>query len=110
MWRRRLDTQRSVLVSNTIEGQPPRCEAMTGLSAGQLTELVERVREVVGPEWEHPPVGRPHVLQPFTAVVAVSFGLRHNMGDEAFGCSQATITRYCEVLGPILRWVTWPER
>jgi hypothetical protein len=87
---------------------------MTGLSAGQLTELVDRVREVVGPEWEHPTVGRPHVLPLFTAVVAVSFGLRHNMADEVvaevFGCSQATITRYHEILAPILRWVTWPER
>lgn len=59
-----------------IEDQPPRGEAMTGLSTGQLTELVNRVREVVGPEWEHPPVGRPHVLALPAAVVAVLFGLR----------------------------------
>lgn len=95
-----------------IKGQPPRCERMTGLSSEQLAELVDRVREVVGP-WEDPPVGRPHVLPLFTAVVAVLFGLRHNMGDdllaEMFGCSQATITRYHQVLSPILRWVTRPE-
>jgi hypothetical protein len=48
-----------------------------------------------------------------TAVVAVLFGLRQNLPDdvvaEMFGCSQATITRYHEVLHPILRWVTRPE-
>jgi hypothetical protein len=46
-------------------------------------------------------------------VVAVLFGLRQNLPDdvvaEVFGCSQATITRYHEVLHPILRWVTRPE-
>lgn len=95
-----------------IEGQPPRCERMTGLSAGQLAELVARVREVVGP-WEKPAVGRPHVLPLTAAVVAVLFGLRHNLPDdvvaEVFGCSQATITRYHHLLHPILRWVTRPE-
>jgi hypothetical protein len=95
-----------------IEGQPPQCERMTGLRAGQLADLVERVREIVGP-WEDPPVGRPHVLPLFTAVVTVLFGLRHNMPDEVvaevFGCSPATITRYHEILQPILRWVTRPE-
>lgn len=97
-----------------IEDQPPHCEAMTGLSTGQLAELIGRVREVVGPEWERPAVGRPHVLALPAAVVAVLFGLRQNLADEVvgevFGCSQATITRYHEILGPILRWVTWPER
>ena len=48
-----------------------------------------------------------------TAVIAVLFGLRHNMGDEVvaelFGCSQATVTRYHDILQPILRWVTRPE-
>jgi hypothetical protein len=95
-----------------IEGQPPRAERMTGLSTRQLADLVSRVREVVGP-WENPPVGRPHVLALPAAVVAVLFGLRHNVADdvvgEVFGCSQATITRYHEILQPILRWVTRPE-
>jgi hypothetical protein len=40
-------------------GQPPRAERMTGLTSGQLAELVDRVREIVGP-WENPPIGRPH--------------------------------------------------
>ncbi len=96
-----------------IEGQPPRYERMTGLRAGQLAELVGRVRVIVGTEWEAPAVGRPHVLPLFAAVVAVLFGLRHNMPDdvvgEVFSCSQATITRYHQVLQPILRWVTHPE-
>jgi hypothetical protein len=87
---------------------------MTGLTAGQLTELVSRVREVVGSEWDKPTVGRPHVLSLFSAVVAVLFGLRRNLADEVvaevFTCSQATITRYHQRLRPILRWVTWPER
>jgi hypothetical protein len=85
---------------------------MTGLRRGQLADLVERVREVVGP-WEDPPVGRPHVLSLPVAVIAVLFGLRHNVSDEVvaevFGCSQATITRYHRVLQPIMRWVTRPE-
>jgi hypothetical protein len=89
-----------------IEGQPPRAERMTGLSAGQLAELLDRVRQIVGP-WEKPPVGRPHVLPLPAAVVAVLFGLRHNLADEVvaevFGCSQATITRYHHLLHPILR-------
>ena len=77
---------------------------MTGLRAGQLAELVDRVREIVGVEWEQPPVGRPHVLPLPTAVAAVLFGLRHNLPDEVvaevFGCSQATITRYHDLLQP----------
>lgn len=48
-----------------------------------------------------------------TAVIAVLFGLRHNLPDEVLaevlGCTQATITRYHEILQPILRWVTRPE-
>ena len=99
--------------NETINGQPPRCERMTGLSAEQFTDLVARVREVVGPDWEHPRVGRPHVLTLPAAMVAVLFGLRHNVADDAvaevFGCSQATITRYQQQLGPILRWVLRPE-
>ena len=86
---------------------------MTGLPAGRLADLIDRVREIVGHEWEKPPVGRPHVLPLPTAVIAVLFGLRHNLPDEVlgevFGCSQATITRYHEILQPILRWVTRPE-
>jgi len=46
-----------------------------------LAELVARVREVVGPDWEKQAVGRPHVL-PLYAVVAVLFGLRHNVPDK----------------------------
>lgn len=92
-----------------IEGQPPRCESMTGLPSDLLADLTGRV----GDEWEKPPVGRPHVLPLPTAVIAVLFGLRHNMSDEVvaevFGCSQATVTRYHEILQPILRWVTRPE-
>lgn len=91
-----------------IEAQPPRCERMTGLTTEQLSDLVGRVREVVGP-WESPAVGRPHVLSLVAAVTAVLFGLRHNVADdvtgELFGCSQATITRYQQLFGPILRWV-----
>ncbi len=96
-----------------IEGRPPRCARMTGLNQEQLADLTDRVREIVGHEWENPPVGRPHVLPLPTAVIAVLFGLRHNMPDEVvaelFGCSQATVTRYHNILQSILRWVTRPE-
>ena len=96
-----------------IEGRPLRGESMTGLRAGQLADLIGRVREIVGYEWQEPPIGRPHVLPLPEAVVAVLFGLRHNLPDEVvaevFGCSQATVTRYQQILQPILRWVTRPE-
>ncbi len=86
---------------------------MTGLPEERLSDLIGRVREIVGVEWEKPAVGRPHVLPLPTAVIAVLFGLRHNLSDEVlgeiFGCSQATITRYHQTLQPILRWVTRPE-
>lgn len=86
---------------------------MTGLQTDRLADLISRVREIVGHEWEKPPVGRPHVLPLPTAVIAVLFGLRHNMSDEVlaevFGCSQATITRYHQLPRPILRGVTRPE-
>ncbi|WP_243715208.1 transposase family protein [Micromonospora sp. KC207] len=86
---------------------------MTGLPTDRLADLIDRVREIEGHEWEKPPVGRPHVLPLPTAVIAVLFGLWHNMPDEVlaevFGCSQATITRYHQILQPILRWVTRPE-
>jgi hypothetical protein len=95
-----------------IEGQPPRAERMPGVSTRQFTDLVGRVWEVVG-LWENPLAGRPHVLILPAAVVAVLFGLRHDVADdvvgEVFGCSQAMIARYHEILQPILRWVTRPE-
>ncbi|MDG4789832.1 transposase [Micromonospora sp. WMMD1102] len=86
---------------------------MTGLPTDRLADLIGRVREIVGDEWEKPAVGRPHVLPLATTVIAVLFGLRHNLPDEVlaevFGCSQATITRYHQILRPILRGVTRPE-
>jgi hypothetical protein len=35
---------------------------MTGLPTDRLVDLIGQVREIVGGEWEKPPVGRPHVL------------------------------------------------
>jgi len=96
-----------------IEGQPLRCASMAGLPTGRLADLIGRVREIVSDEWEKPLVGRPRVFPLPTAVIAVLFELRHNMPDEVmaevFGCSQATITRYHQILPPILRWATRPE-
>ncbi|WP_430792094.1 transposase family protein [Actinoplanes sp. G11-F43] len=85
-------------MTKLIEVWPLRCASMTGLSADRFSNLIGRVREIVGVEWEKPAVGRPHVLPLPTAVIAALFGLRHNLSDEVlgeiFGCSQATITRY----------------
>lgn len=39
------------------DGQPLRCEVMTGLPTGRLADLIDWVREIVGHEWEKPPVG-----------------------------------------------------
>jgi hypothetical protein len=80
---------------------------MTGLPTGRLADLIGRVREIVGEEWEKPPVGRPHVLPLPTAVIAVLFGLRHNLPDEVlgeiFGCSQATrLSRSMRLRVPML--------
>jgi len=80
---------------------------------GQLADLVDRVREIAGFEWESPPVGRPHVLPLNTAVIAMLVGVRHDMSDEVptevvFGCSRATITHCHTITQPILWWVTRP--
>ena len=76
---------------------------MTGLPTGWLADLIGRVREIVGDEWEKPPVGRPHVLPLPTAVIAVLFGLRHNMGDEVvaevFGVCRAAGQAACRLSG-----------
>jgi hypothetical protein len=34
------------------EGQPPRCQAMTGLSGDQVAELVEAVFDLLGGVWQ----------------------------------------------------------
>ncbi|WP_255435911.1 transposase family protein [Salinispora sp. H7-4] len=74
----------------------------TGRPSDRLADLIGRVCEIADEEWEKPPVGRPHVLPLPTAVIAVLFGLRHNMSDEVvagvFGCSQARVTRYHQIL------------
>ena len=68
---------------------------MTGLSCGQIAELVERVEDYLG-GWQ-PDCGRRHELELFDAVLAVLFYYRHNCSQEVtgvvFGVSQPTVSR-----------------
>jgi hypothetical protein len=55
-----------------IEGQPPRCQAMTGLRADQVAELVTVVFALMGGAWQ-PVRGRRRMLGLFRAVVLTLF-------------------------------------
>ncbi len=86
-----------------IEGQPPRCERMTGLRREQVDWLYEQLNLML--DWRAP-LGRPRVLPLYTALVMVLFQLRHNLPEDAcaelFGCSTATVHRYREELEPLI--------
>jgi hypothetical protein len=86
-----------------IEGQPPPCERMTGLSREQVDWLYQQIGQLLS--WEVP-LGRPRVLPLYTALVMVLFQLRHNLAEdvcgELFGCSAATVWRYADELEPLL--------
>jgi hypothetical protein len=74
----------------------------TGLSPHQLDVLLCRVERRV-PDWDKP-VGRPHVLPLWQAVVVLCFLLRHNnaqvLAAELFDVSQPTVSRYATALRP----------
>ncbi|GAB3802881.1 IS5/IS1182 family transposase [Micromonospora zhanjiangensis] len=86
-----------------IEGQPPRCERMTGLSREQVDRLHAELDLIL--DWQSP-LGRPKVLPLYTALVMVLFQLRHNLPEDAcaevFGCATATVWRYQEQLEPLI--------
>lgn len=86
-----------------IEGRPPRCERMTGLSAEQVDWLYRQIEAAL--VWD-PPLGRPRALPLYTALVMVLFQLRHNLPEDAcgelFGCGTTTVWRYQEELEPLI--------
>ena len=81
-----------------------RYEAMTGLSAEQLTELVARVHAARGGEFAS--VGRAYALGLFGSVALVVCLLRQNVTQEfagaIFGVSQATVSRRWDLLRPLI--------
>lgn len=92
-----------------IEGQPPRCQAMTGLPSDQVAELVTAVYGLLGGVWQ-PVRGRRRVLGLYRAVVLTLFLMRRNesqaVAGEVFGCSQATVSRVTRLLRPLLGQAT----
>jgi hypothetical protein len=98
-----------VWTKEIIEGQPPRCQAMTGLRADQVTDLVTAVFDQLGGVWQ-PVKGRRRVLGLYRAVVLTLYLMRRNesqaVAGELFGCSQSTASRVVRRLRPLLRQVT----
>lgn len=92
-----------------IEGQPPRCQAMTGLRADQVTDLVTAVLDLLDGVWQ-PVKGRRRVLGLYRAVVLTLFLMRRNesqaVAGELFCCSQSTVSRVVRRLRPLLRVAT----
>lgn len=87
-------------------GQPPRCQAMTGLRPDQVTILVLAIYELLDRIWQ-PARGRRRVLGLYRAVVLTLYLMRRNesqaVAGELFGCSQATVSRIVRRIRPLLR-------
>ncbi len=84
-----------------------RYHSTTGLTDAQITELVARVAQVVGPR---PRTGRPPELGLYRQVVMVLMLLRQNMTQyvaaEVFGISQPSVSRIYRRLLPLIEQVT----
>jgi len=82
-----------------------RFQRTTGLSPYQLRRLIETVEQKI-PDWDKP-VGRPHALPLWRAVILVCWLLRHNdvqeLVAELWEISQATVSRYGTLLRPVIR-------
>jgi hypothetical protein len=87
--------------------EPLRYEAMTGLSAEQLTELVARVHTARGSGFTS--VGRAYALGLFGSVALVVCLMRKNVtqafAGAIFGVSQATVSRRWDLLRPLIAQV-----
>jgi hypothetical protein len=87
-----------------------RYEAMTGLRAEQLTELVTRVHAALDGEFVSR--GRPFALGLFGSVALVVCLLRTNItqafAGAIFGVSQATVSRRWDLLRPVIAEVLAP--
>ena len=84
--------------------KPLRLEAMTGLRQGQLTELAARVAAATGDVAK--PGGSPAVIGLYKSVAMVVTLMRTNITQEIagdiFGCSQATVSRWWDLLRPAI--------
>ncbi|MET8310714.1 transposase family protein [Micromonospora sp. NPDC005173] len=98
-----------VWTAEIIEGQPPRCPAMTGLRGDQVAELASVVFGLLDGV-SQPVRGRRRVLGLYRAVVLTLFLMRRNesqaVAGELFGCSQSTVFRIVCRLRPLLRAAT----
>src|SRR2546423_652592 len=98
-----------VWTSKIVSGRPPRCQAMTGLRADQVAELVGAVFDLLDGVWQ-PVRGRRRVLGLYEAVVLTLFLIRRNesqaVAGELFGCSQSSVSRIVRRLRPLLRQAT----
>jgi hypothetical protein len=98
-----------VWTEEIVEGQPPRCQAMTGLRGDQVADLVTTVFGLLSGVWQ-PVRGRRRVLGLYRAVVLTLFLMRRNESQavtgELFGCSQATVSRTVRRIRPLLRQAT----
>lgn len=95
----------NVASSEGIKGRPqPRYEHRTGLDTEQLLLLEQEVEARIG-SWQ-PDTGRHKALDLFDAIVVCLTYLRHNPIQVALGeqsqVSQATVSRYVEVLEPVV--------
>jgi len=92
-----------------MEGHPPRCQAMTGLRADQVCELVGAVFDLLGRVWQ-PVRDRRRALGLYRAVVLTLFLMRRNesqaVAGELFGCSQSSVSRIVRRLRPLLGQAT----
>jgi hypothetical protein len=88
-----------------------RLQAMTGLSAGQLTELAARVAAVTGDVVK--PGGRGAAAGLYKSVAMVVALMRTNItqqvAGEIFGCSQPAVSRRWDLLRSVIGQVLAPE-
>jgi hypothetical protein len=93
------------VTTQSIKERPlPRFEHRTGLELEQLLLLEREVEARIG-SWQ-PETGRRKTLELFDAIVVCLIYLRHNTVQAAIGeqsrISQATVSRYVEVLEPVV--------
>jgi len=85
---------------------------ITGLTAEQLQDLIEKVTHALGRPWQ-PETGRRRELDLPDAVFVTLVYVRHNVTEELLGAfmgvDQATISRIITRLTPVIAQVTAPE-
>jgi hypothetical protein len=94
---------------NVTDSRPPRSNHMTGLDQEQVDWMHEQPARMI--EWDKP-TGCPRALPVHTAIVMVSFTLRHDLSPdvvgELFGCGSTTVERYQDELQILIDVVLSP--